>query len=246
MPITEWELDEVSTGSDLVDLLSDDERTCLQAALGDQHNAFLSTAYSQLWNETTSPVLEDCLTPDSIAGIVIALFSETAGGLSAETRDCLADVFTADPQDALAFSAGVPPDAAGSVSLDALSCLTPEEAAAMTPEGEGPPPDTAGWRCLTEELMKLDGGDEVVRVISTADPVGLSREQSVLLGQVVQACGVETDFTFPDPGSTGSADGSASADEGTGAEDDSASAGEGSGSEEGSVSTGQGAGPPSQ
>ncbi len=205
VPITDWNLGASSTGSDLVALLSEEERSCLQTALGDRHGVFLSTPFSEDGNlDTGSTEVADCLTPESTAGIVIAMFSDSAGGLSAETRGCLADVFTANPQGVLALAAGAPPgDAAGSISFDVLSCLTPEEAAAMTPSDEGPPPDTAGLRCLTEELMKLEGGEEVVRILSTADPAGLTLEQSALLGQAVDSCGIETDFTFPDPGSTG-------------------------------------------
>ncbi len=230
VPITDWELDENSTGGDLENLLSEDERSCLKAALGDQHDVFLSMTYFQLWNETTGPVLGDCLTQQSTVGLVIAQYSATAGGLSADTRSCLAGAFTADPQDALVLSAGAQPgSSAEPASFDVLSCLTPEEAAAMTPEGEGPPPDTEALRCLTEELMKLDGGDEVVRIMSTADPAGLTLEQSALLGQAVQACDIETELTFPDPGSTGSADDAETTDEAEGSEDGSGSADEGTG-----------------
>ena len=204
VPITDWDLDASSTGSDFEALLSEGERTCLQTALGDQHSTFQGSPLYQQWEAMGESGALDCLTPESNAGIAIWLFSETAGGLSAETRSCLADAFTDDPRGALALTAGAPSgDADGSVSFDVLSCLTPEEAARMTPDGEGPPPDTVGLRCLLEELEKLEGGEEVGRILGTGDPAGLTLEQSALLGQAVEACGIETDLTFPDPGSTG-------------------------------------------
>ena len=203
VPIAEWDLDTSSTGGSLAALLSEDERSCLRTALADRYDAFRDAPLIEDGNGLAGAAeVADCLTPESFAGFVVAMFSATAGGLSGETRSCLADVFVGDPRGALAFAAGEPSDdAPDSVSVKAVSCFTPEEAAAMTPEGEGPPPDTAGLRCLTEELMKLDGGEDVLRIISTADPAGLTQEQSALLGQAVNACGIETEFTFPDPAS---------------------------------------------
>ena len=187
----------------------------MQTALGDRFSTFQAETFIQNLDATTAPALE-CLTPESNAGIAISMFSATAGGLSAQTRSCLADVFTADPPGALRVGTGDPSSEDDDLpAFDVLACLTPEEAAAMTPAGEGPPPDTAGLRCLTEELMKQEGGEEVLRVFSTADPAGLTLEQSAILGQAVSNCGIETDFTFPEPSDTSSEDGSASTEEGT-------------------------------
>lgn len=207
--ITDWNLDASSTGADLLALVSEDERSCMETTLGDRFDTFRNAAFFQNLGETTAPAL-DCLTPESNAGFAVWMYSATAGGLSAETRSCLADVFTADPRAAPAFAGQGA--AAEAVPFDVLSCLTPEEAAAMTPEGEGPSPDTEGLRCLIEELGKLDGGEEVGRILSTADPGSLTPEQGALLGQAVAACGIETEFTFPAPGSTSPDDGSAATD----------------------------------
>ncbi len=216
VPVTDWNLDASSTGSDFLALLSQDERSCVQNALDDRFSTFQTATIAQDPDPTTASALLECLTPESNAGFAISMFSATAGGLSAETRNCLADVFTRNPQAAIGFPTGnQPSDDAGAAAFEALSCLSPEEAAAMTPEGEGPPPDTAALRCLTEELMKVEGGEEVLRIFSTGDPAGLTLEQSALLGQAVSNCGIETDFTFPNPGATSSEDDSASTDEGT-------------------------------
>ena len=100
--------------------------------------------------------------------------------------------------------------------------------------------------CCFALVTATDGGDEVVRIMSTADPAGLTLEQSALLGQAVQTCDIETDFTFPDPGSTGSVDDSETTHEAEGSEDGSASGGEGTGSANDSASTDEGVGSPSQ
>ncbi len=215
-PITDWNLDASSTGSDLLALLSIDERPCIQNSLGDRFSTFQTEAFIENLDAVTGPALEECLTPESKAGFAVSMFSATASGLSAETRNCLADVLTRNPQAAIGFATDAQPsNGAQAEALEALSCLSPEEAAAMTREGEGPPPDTTGLRCLTEELAKVEGGDEILRIFSTADPAGLTPEQSASLGQAVSNCGIETDFTFPEPGATSSEDGSASTDEGT-------------------------------
>ncbi|MYD97127.1 MAG: hypothetical protein F4X98_07045 [Gammaproteobacteria bacterium] len=216
VPITDWNLDASSTGSDFLALLSQDGRSCIQSALGDRFSIFQAEAFIEYLDATTEPVMGECFTPENKAGIAISMFSATADGLSAETRSCLADVFTRNPQEAIGFATSGPPsDDARAAAFEALSCLSPEEAAAITPEGEGPPPDTAALRCLAEELMKVEGGDEILRILSTADPAGLTLEQSTLLGQAVSNCGIDTHFTFPEP--TSSQDGSASTDGGTGA-----------------------------
>ncbi len=207
----DWHLDASSTGDDLLALLSEGERSCIEEALGDQFDTFRTGTFMQESGPLGEPGAGGCLTPESTAGFAIVMFSEAAGGLSAATRSCLADVFTRNPQVAPSLASG------GSIGqgadLDVVACLTPEEAAAMTPPGADAPPDAAALRCLTEELMKVEGGQEVLRIFNTGDPAGLTLEQSALLGQAVSACGIETGFTFLDPGGTPPEDDAASSNE---------------------------------
>ena len=207
----DWHLDASSTGDDLLALLSEGERSCIEDALGDRFSTFRTEAFMQESGPLGEPGAGGCLTPESTAGFAIAMFSATAGGLSADTRSCLADVFTRNPQAAPSLASDG--DAGQTADFEVIACLTPDEAAAMTPPDAGPPPDAASLRCLTEELMKVDGGQEVLRIFSTADPAGLTVEQSALLGQAVSACGVETDFTFPDAGDASPKDDAASTDD---------------------------------
>ena len=217
VPITGWPLGLSSTGNDLEALLSGEERSCLRDALGDRYAAFQSASLADPQGATASPEVRDCLTPRSAAGIALAMFSASAGGLSFDTRNCLATTFISNPEAARALSEDGP--SGGEAVIDILQCLTPEEAAALTPDDEGPPPDVEGFQCLSAELEKLEGGTEALQAMMSGDPAGLTMEQSALIGVAVQACGIETDFVFPEPGSTGPPiEGDGSVDDGSSTE----------------------------
>ena len=118
-------------------------------------------------------------------------------GLSTETKSCLMDLFEEDPSVAELFTSGE--DLIGPSMLSFLACLTPEEAAALTPPGEGPPPDVAGLACLARELEGAPEKDRILAVLAGADPSGqgLTLEESTVLGEAVEACGIDTGFGFP-------------------------------------------------
>ncbi|MYD98816.1 MAG: hypothetical protein F4X98_15715 [Gammaproteobacteria bacterium] len=181
--------------------------------MGDRFSSFQTATITQDPDSTTESALLECLTPESNADFAISMFSATAGGLSAETRNCLTDAFTQNLQAAISFATSGPPsDDAPPAAFEALSCLSPDEAAAMTPEGDSPP-DTAALRCLTEELTKVEDGQEILRIFSPATRLGSPSNRARC--QAMSNCGIETDFTFPDPSTTSSEGGSASTDEGT-------------------------------
>ena len=128
---------------------------------------------------------------------------EATGVLSAETRACLMELFKEDPSFAESFTAGE--DLSGPAMLSLLACLTPEEAAALTPSGEDPPPDVAGLACLTEELEGAPEKDRILAVLSGADTSGegLTLAESAVLGEAVEACGIDTGFGFVSDGGQG-------------------------------------------
>lgn len=130
------------------------------------------------------------------AAAFISMLEEDAGGLSAQSEACLTEFFEADPSVAESFAAGE--ELSGPSMLGLLACLTPEEAAALTPPGEGPPPDVAGLACLTEELEGAPKKDRILAVISGDDPSGdgLTPDESAVLGEAVDACGIDTGFSF--------------------------------------------------
>lgn len=208
MEIEFWELDMSSTGQDLVAFLTDEEVACLANALGDGYARMLETPLVE-FGEAGAPLeegridafpLSECFTTERAASMSLSLFSATAGGFSAETQDCIARLLNDDPTIAEVFGRGQTA-IDGPAVLKVIGCLTPEEAQALTPPDEGPAPDPTDIACLIEELEGVSSGDRIIAVLSGADTSGrgLTIEESAALGQAVEACGIETEFGFPDP-----------------------------------------------
>lgn len=200
-----WELDSLSTGRDLMGYLTTGEISCIERSLGSSYEGVLNAPLSGQGGllegeESEAAPITDCLSKESLASVRISMLSVAAGGLSAATRDCVTDFLREEPDlvEALAQPGEI---AGGPATLQVLACLSPEEASALTPEGEGPPPDTAGIQCLIEELTGTASDDRIIAVLSGADSsgAGLTMEESAMLGQAVEACGIETDFGFPEP-----------------------------------------------
>ena len=127
------------------------------------------------------------------------MLSIRAGGFSAATQDCITELLREDS--AIVEALGRPGDAEGGpATLRLIACLTPEEAAALTLPGEGSPPNPTDLACLIKELEGTSSGERIIAVLSGADAsgAGLTMEESAILGQVVKACGIETDFGFPE------------------------------------------------
>ena len=151
--------------------------------------------------------LRRCFTVERGASMSLSLFSAAAGGFSAGTRDCMLQLLSDDPAIAEQLGQGQA-FIDGPAILEVVACLTPDEAAALTPLGEGPPPDTAGLACLIEELVGTSSGERILDVLSGADASGegLTMEESAALGRAVESCGIETGFGFPDSDGTGATD----------------------------------------
>ena len=214
MEIEFWELDTSSTGQDLVALLTDEEVSCLENTLGADYQRMLEAplvgeaeAVLESDGSDSSP-LTQCLTVESAASASISMFSVVAGGFSAGTQGCMTQLLRDDP--AIAEALGRQDESAvGGAMLELIACLTPEEAAALTPPGEGPAPNPKDIACLTKELEGTSSGERIIAVLSGADASGkgLTMEESAALGQAVEACGIETGFEFPDPSGTGATSG---------------------------------------
>ncbi len=206
-----WELYSSSTGQDLVALLTDEEAACLENELGTRYarmlEAPLASEAGALLEEGGSDAfpLPRCFTVERAASMSLSLFSAAADGFSAETRDCMLQLLNDDPAIAEALGKGQA-FIDGPAILEVVACLTPEEAAALTPPGEGPPPDTAGLACLIEELDGTSSGERILAVLSGADTSGegLTMAESAALGRAVESCDIETGFSFPSPESTAS------------------------------------------
>ncbi len=201
-----WDFDVTSTGEDLAARLSPEEVACLESRLGASFGAMLSSPLMGpagdllIGGAGDASPLADCLTVENLVSVNVSMLSATAGGFSAGTRDCLTGLLQEDPALAVGLaSAEGPAGDAGTLRL--ISCLTPEEAAALTPPGEGPAPDPGEIGCLIDQLAGDPAGERIIGVLSGDDPTGegLTMEESALLGQAVAACGIETEFGFPDP-----------------------------------------------
>lgn len=137
---------------------------------------------------------------DPAVQAAISELSAVVGGLSDASRDCIVAAASADPSVADALAAPDGP-AGGPAMLSVIGCLTPQESAALTPPGEGPPPDPADIACLMEALSGEPSGERILDVLTGADMSGegLTLEQSAVLGEAVALCGIETGFGFGDP-----------------------------------------------
>ena len=200
-----WDLGMTPTGGDLAALLTPEEVTCLESRLGADFEAMLSSpllgpAGEMLESGGSGPAAPvGCLTAEHVVSASISMLSAAAGGFSTGTWDCIAGLLRENP--AVVDALGRADDPAGDSSmLQLISCLTPAEAAALTPPDEGPAPDPGDISCLFEQLAGDPSGDKILDVLSGNDPTGagLTMEESALLGQAVEACGIETEFGFPD------------------------------------------------
>ena len=208
-----WELVSSSTGQDLVALLTDEEASCLENELGTGYARMLEAPLAgeagALLEEGGSDAfpLPRCFTIERAASMSLSLFSAAADGFSAATQECMLQLLSDDPAIAEALGQGQA-FIDGPAILEVVACLTPEEAAALTPPGEGPPPDTVGLACLMEELVGTSSGERILAVLSGADASGegLTMEESAVLGRAVESCGIETGFSFPGSEGTGATD----------------------------------------
>ena len=143
------DIDETTTGAELIASLSEDEAACLRAAIGDaSYEAMQDLALSESATGFDTFPLQ-CLEPDNAIDLSVAMMSLQAGGLSDDSQACIKDVFA---------DLGVPGE--GMSMTDSMRsfitmqlCLTDEEAQAMS----GPVPEEDAFplpsqlRCVSEQ-----------------------------------------------------------------------------------------------
>ena len=200
-----WQFDRSSTGRDLVALLTAEEASCLENRLGASFQELLRSPLTEeagelLAGDESGPSPgADCLTEEHAAAVGISMLSIRPGGFSAATQACITELLREDS--AIVEALGQPGDAEGGpATLRLIACLTPEEAASLTPPGDGPALNPTDLACLIKELEGTSSGERIIAVLLGADAsgAGLSMEESAMLGQAVKACGIETDFGFPE------------------------------------------------
>ena len=143
------DINETTTGAELIASLSEGEADCLRAAIGDaSYEAMQDLTLSEsAMGFDTFP--QQCLEPGNAIDLSVAMMSLQAGGLSDDSQACIKDVFA---------DLGVPGE--GMSMTDSMRsfitmqlCLTDEEAQAMS----GPVPEEDAFplpsqlRCVSEQ-----------------------------------------------------------------------------------------------
>lgn len=157
-PVTIEDLDitDSTTVREIMAALSDGEVDCVRDAIGaSTFDALQGMALSDVVSGTEGFPLE-CLTPEKAIDMSIAFMSAEAGGLSADTRNCIRDAAIVNPGVLGAGDPGI--DTAGGLiaSIQTHLCLSNEEYAAIASgtDAELPPPSVL--KCLVEQLGGLE------------------------------------------------------------------------------------------
>ena len=137
-PLDDLVVTSSTTGQDLVDRLSEEERECLRSTFGDVFFGIL--LQTPLLGAGSDPAaaapLFGCLAVDSIVALGLAFISAQAGGWDAETRACMIGVGREHPEAVLVGIGMQVVDAARTAAartatLAIYGCLAAEEKAAF-------------------------------------------------------------------------------------------------------------------
>ena len=94
-------IDESSKVKDLMDRLSIEETDCVRAAFGEAlYGILLAAPLMQGGSPEATATLVGCLEPESVVLFVVATDDALAGGRSADTRRCIADLLLQHPENA--------------------------------------------------------------------------------------------------------------------------------------------------
>lgn len=189
------DVDDSTTGAELIAALSDSEAECLRSTIGDEgYEALQTLTLSQ------SPLGFDtfplhCLEQSNAIDLSVAMMSLQAGGLSDDSQACIKDIFA---------ELGVPGE--NMTETDSLRsfismqlCLTDEEAQALDASGgEDTLPLPSQLRCISEQtdlenlfilyqrFVDLGAGLEA----PTPSPEVLAAVNEIMAAQ--EACGIPT------------------------------------------------------
>ena len=181
-PSGDLEITSDTTVGELMAALSEEELACVQQTIGADTFALIQ----DLPLASVPPGVElpdQCFTPETSINMSIAFMSAEAGGLSADTRDCIAALAAEDPS---VLGIGEPPADPAALFGTAIrmqSCMTDEEAARFAGDSGMPPPSVT--RCLEEEL---GGIEDFITIFSGAEP---DPEKMLAMFAAAQKCGLE-------------------------------------------------------
>ncbi len=193
------DIDETTTGAELIASLSEGEADCLRAAIGDaSYEAMQDLTLSEsAMGFDTFPL--QCLEPDNAIDLSVAMMSLQAGGLSDDSQACIKDVFA---------ELGVPGETMSETDslrsfITMLLCLTDEEAQAMS----GPVPEEdalplpSQLRCVAEQtdlenlFIIYQAFADLADLESSAAPPTPSPEMMMAVAEIMAAqetCGIPT------------------------------------------------------
>ena len=189
------DIDETTTGAELIASLSEGEADCLRAAIGDaSYEAMQDLTLSEsAMGFDTFPL--QCLEPDNAIDLSVAMVSLQAGGLSDDSQACIKDVFA---------DLGVPSETMSETDslrsfITMQLCLTDEEAQALdTSGGEDPLPLPSQLRCISEQT-ELENlfiiYQAFVNLESSTEPPTPSPEMTKAVAEIMAAqetCGIPT------------------------------------------------------
>ena len=177
-----------TTVGDIMAVFSAEEVSCLRDAVGaDLFDSIQGIPIATAPPGTLDSLPFECLGPENLIGVQIALMSAETGGLSAETRSCIREIAMENP----GLLGGAEPSSPDEVSaligagIQMQLCLSDEEAARFAGQSGGELPPPAVMQCLEEQL----GGLEDFMAIFS----GAEQDPEKLLGifAAAQACGLE-------------------------------------------------------
>ncbi len=194
-PSDDLVITETTTGGDIIALFSETEAACVRDTLGDEALVMLRDTRLVEISDTAPPLPFECLTPENVGTIGVAMIAFQAGGLTPESRSCAKEVVIANPI-VLSFQEPGPDtdvSALMAAGLQLQACFTPEEAMALNsldggseaPSQEAEPLSPEQMQCMQQELGSLD---DLMAIFSGAEP-----DPEVLLRMLAaaQTCGLD-------------------------------------------------------
>ena len=188
-------IDETTTGAELIAALSEGEADCLRAAMGNaSYEAMQDLTLSESAMGFDTFQLQ-CLEPDNAIDLSVAMISLQAGGLSDDSQACIKDVFA---------DLGVPGEAMSMTDsmrsfITMQLCLTDEEAQALDMSGgEDLLPLPSQLRCVAEQT-DLENLFIVFQAFTdlelSTEPPTPSPEMTMAVAEIMaaqEACGIPT------------------------------------------------------
>ena len=151
-------MDESTLGGDVFGALAEAEASCIQGELGEAAFEDLQGQAVMNGHDWFDSLPVGCLAEQTAIELSIALVDATAGGLSADSRECLADAYA--ESDAIALGYGLSSITPNSNEPEAIRfsfrfvlCLTDEESHALAAQPGGSEDFTPSeLRCLLDRL----------------------------------------------------------------------------------------------